>query len=109
MSIEIMSIEKQKQLSKEFVREWLIDHNFMGKEGQTVPEMTEEWIDTISNRYIELYEILIGKPFEPKEWNSQKEFEIISAALSKAISGTTCCSISPRNGRSAIISSARTC
>ena len=75
--------EKQKQLSKEFVREWLIDHNFMGKEGQTVPEMTEEWIDTISNRYIELYEILIGKPFEPKEWNSQKEFEIISAALSK--------------------------
>src|SRR5262245_14279360 len=48
--------EKQKQLSKEFVREWLIDNNFMGKEGQTVPPMTEEWVNTISRRYIELYE-----------------------------------------------------
>ncbi|MBA4168187.1 MAG: phosphoribosylaminoimidazolesuccinocarboxamide synthase, partial [Chitinophagaceae bacterium] len=45
--------EKQKQLSKEFVREWLIENNFMGKEGQTVPLMTNEWIETISNRYIE--------------------------------------------------------
>ena len=45
--------EKQKQLSKEFVREWLIANNFMGKEGQSVPEMTDEWIDTISQRYIE--------------------------------------------------------
>jgi phosphoribosylaminoimidazole-succinocarboxamide synthase len=58
-------IDKPKQLSKEFVREWLIENNFMGKEGQTVPEMTDDWINTISNRYIELYEHLIGKSFEP--------------------------------------------
>lgn len=55
--------EPQKQLSKEFVREWLIANNFMGKEGQTVPEMSEEWIQTISKRYIELYEQLIGEKF----------------------------------------------
>ncbi len=55
--------ERQKQLSKEFVREWLIANNFMGKEGQIVPEMTDEWVNTISGRYIELYELLIGKPF----------------------------------------------
>ena len=46
--------EKQKQLSKEFVREWLIENNFMGKEGQTVPHMSDEWIDTISKRYLKL-------------------------------------------------------
>ncbi len=55
--------EPQKQLSKEFVREWLIENNFMGKEGQQVPDMTDAWIATISNRYIELYEQLIGKKF----------------------------------------------
>jgi len=55
--------EKQKQLSKEFVREWLIENNFMGKEGQSVPEMSDEWIDTISKRYIELYEKIIGEKF----------------------------------------------
>ena len=48
--------EKQKQLSKEFVREWLIENNFMGKEGQQVPAMSDEWISVISGRYIELYE-----------------------------------------------------
>ena len=58
--------EKQKQLSKEFVREWLIENNFMGKEGQHVPPMTDEWIQTISQRYIELYERLIGQPFQPQ-------------------------------------------
>lgn len=58
--------EKQKQLSKEFVREWLIANNFMGKEGQTVPEMTDEWIDTISKRYIELFEKVTGKAFIPE-------------------------------------------
>ena len=55
--------EKQKQLSKEFVREWLIENNFMGKEGQQVPEMNDEWISIIRNRYIELYEKLIGEKF----------------------------------------------
>jgi phosphoribosylaminoimidazole-succinocarboxamide synthase len=57
--------QKQKQLSKEFVREWLISHNFMGKEGQTVPPMDEDWIYTISQRYIELYEKVIGTSFHP--------------------------------------------
>jgi phosphoribosylaminoimidazole-succinocarboxamide synthase len=58
--------EKQKQLSKEFVREWLIANHFMGKEGQVVPEMSDEWIDTISKRYIELFEKVTGTSFEPK-------------------------------------------
>ena len=59
--------ERQKQLSKEFVREWLIANNFMGKEGQTVPEMSDEWVNTISRRYIELYERVTGKKFEPSD------------------------------------------
>src|SRR4029079_1374445 len=53
--------ERQLQLSKEFVREWLIANNFMGKEGQTVPPMSDDWINTISKRYIELYEKVIGQ------------------------------------------------
>jgi len=56
--------QKQKQLSKEFVREWLIENNFQGKEGQVVPEMTDAKIEEISNRYIELYEQIIGEKFE---------------------------------------------
>ncbi|MFH1004718.1 MAG: phosphoribosylaminoimidazolesuccinocarboxamide synthase [Bacteroidota bacterium] len=55
--------EPQKQLSKEFVREWLIANNFMGKEGQVVPKMTDEIINQISERYIELYENILGKKF----------------------------------------------
>lgn len=55
--------ERQKQLSKEFVREWLIANDFMGKEGQLVPDMTNDWVNTISGRYIELYELLTGKTF----------------------------------------------
>lgn len=55
--------EPQKQLSKEFVRQWLIDHNFMGKEGQQVPEMTDEFCESVSARYIELYEHVTGKTF----------------------------------------------
>lgn len=69
--------EKQKQLSKEFVREWLIANNFMGKEGQTVPEMTNEWIETISKRYIELYETVTGNKFQPTELTDE--------ALEKAV------------------------
>ncbi|MFC5407756.1 phosphoribosylaminoimidazolesuccinocarboxamide synthase [Larkinella bovis] len=57
----------QKQLSKEFVREWLIANHFQGKEGQTVPEMSDEWIDQISNRYIELYETVTGQSFQRSE------------------------------------------
>jgi len=75
--------EKQKQLSKEFVREWLIENNFMGKEGQSVPEMSDEWIDTISKRYIELYEKIIGEKFLPVELNDDETFELITSALKK--------------------------
>ena len=55
--------EPQKQLSKEFVRQWLIAHNFMGKEGQQVPEMTDEYVNSVSDRYIELYEHIVGQKF----------------------------------------------
>lgn len=56
--------EPQRQLSKEFVRQWLIDHNFMGKDGQQVPEMTDEFCNEVSERYIELYEHITGCKFE---------------------------------------------
>lgn len=55
--------EPQKQLSKEFVREWLMDNGFQGKAGQTVPEMTDEIVESISDRYIELYEHITGEKF----------------------------------------------
>ena len=64
----------QKQLSKEFVREWLIENGFMGKEGQAVPAMSDEWVKTISDRYIELYEHVTGKRFVPV-MNSLSEIE----------------------------------
>jgi phosphoribosylaminoimidazole-succinocarboxamide synthase len=73
--------EKQKQLSKEFVREWLIANHFMGKAGEVVPEMSEEWITTIQNRYIELYEKLIGAKFKPEPLSEAETFEKIVAAL----------------------------
>ena len=59
--------QPQKQLSKEFVREWLIANNFQGKEGQTVPKMNEDWINQISARYIELYETVTGQSFHPAD------------------------------------------
>ncbi|MGB8192159.1 MAG: phosphoribosylaminoimidazolesuccinocarboxamide synthase [Chitinophagaceae bacterium] len=64
--------ERQQQLSKEFVREWLIANNFMGKEGQTVPPMSDEWVDTISKRYIELYEKVIGEAFKPETLSDEE-------------------------------------
>ena len=73
--------EKQKQLSKEFVREWLIANNFMGKEGQTVPAMNDEWVTVISNRYIELYEKVIGKKFEPQSLSDEETYQLILYAL----------------------------
>lgn len=56
--------EEQKQLSKEFVRRWLIENGFQGKEGQQIPEMKDEWVNEISDRYIELFEKVTGKKFE---------------------------------------------
>ena len=55
--------EPQKQLSKEFVRQWLIENGFQGLEGQKVPEMSDEYIKTVSDRYIELYENITGETF----------------------------------------------
>lgn len=57
--------EPQRQLSKEFVRQWLIERGFMGKAGQQVPEMTDEFVESVSKRYIELYEHITGKTFVP--------------------------------------------
>jgi len=74
--------ERQQQLSKEFVREWLIANNFMGKEGQIVPVMTDEWVQTISKRYIELYEKVIGQPFKPQTLSDEETYQRILYALS---------------------------
>ncbi|MGZ3952381.1 MAG: phosphoribosylaminoimidazolesuccinocarboxamide synthase [Flavisolibacter sp.] len=75
--------EKQQQLSKEFVREWLIRNEFMGKEGQTVPAMSDEWVETISNRYIELYEKVTGSKFNPEQLTKDEVFQRISFSLQK--------------------------
>lgn len=72
--------EAQKQLSKEFVREWLMENGFQGKEGQQVPEMTDEIVKGISERYIELFENITGNPFE------RAEIDNISARIEKNIS-----------------------
>ena len=72
--------EPQVQLSKEFVRQWLIDNNFMGKEGQQVPEMTDEYCDSVSARYIELYENIVGEKFQ------KAEDEDIHARIEKNVS-----------------------
>jgi phosphoribosylaminoimidazole-succinocarboxamide synthase len=70
--------EPQQHLSKEFVREWLIEHNFMGKEGQQVPTMSDEFVQSVSNRYIHLYEKVTGKTFV-KENTDDVESKIIAA------------------------------
>lgn len=59
--------EKQRQLSKEFVREWLMENGFQGKEGQKVPEMTPEFVNQVTDRYIELYEKIVGEKFVKSE------------------------------------------
>jgi len=65
--------EEQKQLSKEFVRQWLIANNFQGKEGQVIPEMTDDFINMVSERYIELYENITGKKFEKASVNELEQ------------------------------------
>ena len=74
--------ERQLQLSKEFVREWLIANNFMGKEGQAVPEMKDDWVETISKRYIELYEKVIGEPFRPQPLSDEETYQRVLYSLS---------------------------
>jgi phosphoribosylaminoimidazole-succinocarboxamide synthase len=64
--------EPQKQLSKEFVREWLMDNGFQGKEGQTMPDMPDEFVNLVSERYIELYEVITGKTFQRADTSDVK-------------------------------------
>jgi phosphoribosylaminoimidazole-succinocarboxamide synthase len=78
--------EAQKQLSKEFVREWLIAHDFMGKEGQQVPEMTDDFVQLVSDRYIELYEKITGKPFVKQHVSDDQVVATINASLQKLLS-----------------------
>jgi phosphoribosylaminoimidazole-succinocarboxamide synthase len=75
--------EKQKQLSKEFVREWLIANEFMGKEGQIVPEMTDDWVETISQRYIDLYEAVTGETFIREQLSEDEVYYKTLDALNK--------------------------
>ncbi|GAB4091777.1 phosphoribosylaminoimidazolesuccinocarboxamide synthase [Flaviaesturariibacter terrae] len=71
----------QKQLSKEFVREWLIQNEFMGQEGQVVPEMTDEWVREISERYIDLYETVTGQKFLPEPLTEEEVFNRVAQTL----------------------------
>ena len=71
----------QRQLSKEFVRQWLIENGFMGKAGQQVPEMTDEFIKSVSDRYIELYEHVTGRRFEPAPAGESLENRIANNIL----------------------------
>lgn len=75
--------EAQKQLSKEFVREWLMANGFQGKDGQQVPEMTDEVIKGISERYIELYENVTGKPFVKEDVSEADAVKRIEEELAK--------------------------
>jgi len=75
--------EKQKQLSKEFVREWLMENNFMGKPGEVIPEMTDKKIEQISKRYIELFEQITGKKFIAKVNSEEEIYTLVSLALKK--------------------------
>ena len=60
---KLAKVEPQKQRSKEFVRQWLIEHNFMNEPGQTMPEITDAYAESVSERYIELYEHITGEKF----------------------------------------------
>jgi len=75
--------EKQHQLSKEFVREWLIQNGFMGKQGQQVPEMSPQWINEISMKYIELYERMIGKKFQAEQFSDEETKQRIIGSLNR--------------------------
>lgn len=77
--------EAQRQLSKEFVRQWLIENGFQGKEGQSVPEMTDEFVTMVSERYRELYEKVTGKSFEPGDLTNIPERiqQNVEAALAR--------------------------
>lgn len=73
--------EKQKQLSKEFVREWLIENDFMGKPDQNVPPMTDAWVKNISDRYIELFEKITNSKFVPEKLSDKETYDRILSSL----------------------------
>lgn len=75
--------EHQKQLSKEFVREWLMANGFQGLEGQKVPEMTPEIVKGITDRYVELYENIVGEPFTREEYTVEQMEKNVADCLSK--------------------------
>lgn len=65
--------EQQRQLSKEFLREWLMENNFQGRDGDVMPELTDEFVQSVSQRYIELYENIVGEKFVPAETENIEE------------------------------------
>ncbi len=71
----------QKQLSKEFVREWLMENGFQGKEGQAVPEMSDDFVNSVSERYIELYEHVTGQTFVKENLSEEEAYQIIVSKL----------------------------
>ena len=75
--------ERQKQLSKEFVREWLMANGFQGQEGQDVPEMTPSVVANITDRYVELYENIVGEKFHRGEYSAASIEDNVVAALKK--------------------------
>ena len=77
--------EQQRQLSKEFVREWLMDNGFQGKEGQHVPDMTEEVVGQISERYIELFEVVTGRTFVKHDVNKKEDEKKLIEAVEALI------------------------
>ena len=77
--------QEQKQLSKEFVRRWLIENGFQGKEGQRVPEMSDEWVKEIGDRYIELFEKVTGKKFQKQE--SASDISLIEKKVNDVLAG----------------------
>lgn len=79
--------EAQRQLSKEFVRQWLIDNNFQGKPGQIVPEMSDEWLAEISARYIELFEAVTGQTFVKTDYSAV--LDRIEASIRENISAVS--------------------
>jgi len=73
--------EAQRQLSKEFVREWLIEHNFMGKEGQKAPDMSDDFVASVTDRYIELYEKITGNTFQKQAVDEAEIVRVIDELL----------------------------
>jgi len=85
--------QQQKQLSKEFVREWLMENGFQGQDGQQIPEMTDEVVGQISERYIELYEVVTGKTFQKQDINYSDVENKLVAALEEIQPGITAATV----------------